>query len=75
MNDGNVLWLISIVRRIFKWKTDIEWVGDDVISYRNRQKYQFDEIASGKLSQEDEVVILNPVWNVSKLIFCGKFVL
>lgn len=54
-------------------RTDIEWVGDDVISYRNKEKYEFDSTASETFSQDDEVIILNPVWNVSTRIYGDKF--
>lgn len=51
---------------MYKWKTDIQWLSDEIVSYRNRERYEFDKFSSGSLSHDDELVILNPLWNVSK---------
>lgn len=60
------LYLISVIFRLYKWKSDIQWRDDEIISYRNNERYEFDQFSSGVLSDGDVVVILNPVWNVSQ---------
>ncbi|CAH1366562.1 sensory neuron membrane protein 2-like isoform X2 [Tenebrio molitor] len=50
------------VYKLFRWKDGIEWNSDE-ISYYDYMKFEFDQNASGKLSDEDAVTILNSPFN------------
>ncbi|XP_063920223.1 sensory neuron membrane protein 2-like [Zophobas morio] len=50
------------VYKLNRWKDDIEWNADE-ISYYDCMKFEFDKEASGRLSDEDYVTILNSPFN------------
>ncbi|XP_044258619.1 sensory neuron membrane protein 2-like [Tribolium madens] len=50
------------IYKLFRWKDGIEW-NDDEISYYDYMKFEFDKEASGKLSDEDVLTILNSPFN------------
>lgn len=66
--------LVGITRN-YKWKSDVTWTSDDIISYRSNEGYEFDQAASGNLTEEDELMTLNPVLNVTFKLFIFIFLL
>lgn len=61
----DVIWLLY---RLYKWKEDITWnYTTDEISYYEYEKYVFDQEASGSLTEDDKVTLLNLPYLVSTL--------
>ncbi|RZC33920.1 sensory neuron membrane protein 2-like, partial [Asbolus verrucosus] len=50
------------IYKLFRWKDDVEWYLDE-ISYYDYMRFEFDSKASGKLSDEDSVTVLNSPFN------------
>ncbi|KAL1517696.1 hypothetical protein ABEB36_001431 [Hypothenemus hampei] len=48
------------VYRLSRWKDQISWnYTTDEISYYEYEKYEFDQVASGNLTEDDNVLVLN----------------
>ncbi|KAJ8922400.1 hypothetical protein NQ315_004345 [Exocentrus adspersus] len=50
------------IYKVYKWKSEVEWQGDD-ISYYSYMRFEFDKEASGIHTEEDRVTILNTAYN------------